>query len=100
MKIKDVKNILSIVDGEANLKVHVNDKDQPFSIQLSSDTNEVTLVVKLDNVEEQLLVEDIAEEQQLLPLPEQQPQHNPRAAHVGPNVSQGKGNWFSGTTWG
>jgi len=25
---------------------------------------------------------------------------NPRAAHVGPNTSSGKGNWFSGTSWG
>jgi 6-pyruvoyltetrahydropterin/6-carboxytetrahydropterin synthase len=23
-----------------------------------------------------------------------------KAAHVGPNVTQGKGNWFSGTSWG
>jgi 6-pyruvoyltetrahydropterin/6-carboxytetrahydropterin synthase len=25
---------------------------------------------------------------------------NTNAAHVGPNTSQGKGNWFAGTTWG
>lgn len=25
---------------------------------------------------------------------------NPRAAHVGSNTSQGKGNWFAGTSWG
>lgn len=33
------------------------------------------------------------------PLPDVA-QHNPRAAHVGGNVSTGKGNWFQGTTWG
>jgi hypothetical protein len=33
------------------------------------------------------------------PLPDVA-QHNPRAAHVGSNVSTGKGNWFQGTTWG
>lgn len=27
-------------------------------------------------------------------------QHNPRAAHVGSNVSSGKGDWFAGTSWG
>jgi len=26
--------------------------------------------------------------------------HSPGAAHVGSNVSQGKGNWFAGTSWG
>lgn len=25
---------------------------------------------------------------------------NPNAAHVGPNTSDGKGNWFAGTSWG
>jgi hypothetical protein len=25
---------------------------------------------------------------------------NPNAAHVGPNTSEGKGNWFAGTSWG
>lgn len=28
------------------------------------------------------------------------PVTNTNAAHVGPNVSTGKGNWFAGTTWG
>jgi 6-pyruvoyltetrahydropterin/6-carboxytetrahydropterin synthase len=28
------------------------------------------------------------------------PYQPPGAAHVGPNVSQGKGNWFAGTSWG
>ncbi len=28
------------------------------------------------------------------------PEINPRAANVGSNVSQGKSNWFSGTSWG
>lgn len=27
------------------------------------------------------------------------PQHAPRPAHVGPNVSSGKGDWFAGTSW-
>ena len=27
-------------------------------------------------------------------------QENPRAARVGSNVTQGKGNWFTGTSWG
>lgn len=27
-------------------------------------------------------------------------QNNSRAAHVGPNVSSGKGDWFKGTSWG
>lgn len=36
------------------------------------------------------------------PEPDQSPQdtHNPRAAQVGNRVTQGKGNWFAGTTWG
>ena len=28
------------------------------------------------------------------------PAINPNAAHVGPNTSEGKGNWFAGTSWG
>jgi 6-pyruvoyltetrahydropterin/6-carboxytetrahydropterin synthase len=36
---------------------------------------------------------------EVTPLPSV-PAHNPRAAHVGSNVSTGKGNWFQGTTWG
>jgi 6-pyruvoyltetrahydropterin/6-carboxytetrahydropterin synthase len=35
----------------------------------------------------------------VLPQPEPVP-HVQRGANVGPNVSGGKGNWFSGTTWG
>jgi 6-pyruvoyltetrahydropterin/6-carboxytetrahydropterin synthase len=35
---------------------------------------------------------------EVTPLPNA-PEHNPRAAHVGSNVSSGKGNWFQGTTW-
>ena len=35
------------------------------------------------------------------PEPDPAPQdHNPRAAQVGNVVSQGKGNWFKGTSWG
>lgn len=34
------------------------------------------------------------------PITEPDPVINPNAAHVGPNTSQGKGNWFAGTTWG
>lgn len=34
------------------------------------------------------------------PVAEQPNYVNPRAAHVGPNVSQGKSNWFAGTSWG
>jgi 6-pyruvoyltetrahydropterin/6-carboxytetrahydropterin synthase len=31
---------------------------------------------------------------------QQTPQHFPQPAHVGPNVSSGKGDWFAGTSWG
>ena len=35
------------------------------------------------------------------PEPDPAPQdHNPRAAQVGNQVTQGKGNWFAGTSWG
>jgi 6-pyruvoyltetrahydropterin/6-carboxytetrahydropterin synthase len=35
------------------------------------------------------------------PEPDPAPQdHNPRAAQVGNRVTQGKGNWFEGTSWG
>tara|TARA_R110002033_G_scaffold163190_1_gene200143 strand:- start:2503 stop:3108 length:606 start_codon:yes stop_codon:yes gene_type:complete len=35
------------------------------------------------------------------PEPDPAPQdHNPRAAQVGNVITQGKGNWFKGTTWG
>ena len=32
--------------------------------------------------------------------PLQTPQSTDRAAHVGPNTSSGKGDWFAGTSWG
>jgi 6-pyruvoyltetrahydropterin/6-carboxytetrahydropterin synthase len=32
--------------------------------------------------------------------PAQLMQQHSNAAHVGPNVSEGKGNWFAGTSWG
>tara|TARA_R100000988_G_C4002456_1_gene170028 strand:+ start:541 stop:1179 length:639 start_codon:yes stop_codon:yes gene_type:complete len=40
-------------------------------------------------------------EQDNTPEPDPAPQdHNPRAAQVGNQVTQGKGNWFAGTSWG
>ena len=41
------------------------------------------------------------EEPKPKPEPDPAPQdHNPRAAQVGNVITQGKGNWFKGTTWG
>jgi hypothetical protein len=47
--------------------------------------------------------EETAEEPKPEPKPEPDPapqDHNPRAAQVGNRVTQGKGNWFEGTSWG
>ena len=45
-------------------------------------------------------IESITAEPSIAPVVEQATTLNTDAAHVGPNVSEGKGNWFAGTSWG
>lgn len=50
---------------------------------------------------EQNLIEDTTVSKEADTLSDSsEPLINPNAAHVGPNTSEGKGNWFAGTSWG
>lgn len=41
-----------------------------------------------------------ATSQEVVSVASESPNPSPGAAHVGSNVSEGKGNWFAGTSWG
>jgi len=77
------------------------DKVEVFEHEENSATfsnNEAAATPIKDKTEEktaQLIVEAPAPQ-----TPEQAPTQTTNGAHVGPNVSEGKGNWFAGTSWG
>ena len=107
MKAGDIINILQNFNKNSEVNIRVNNKNETFYILTEGlDPITINFVVVTDSTASYVtdcITENISLTSNDTPviIDNTTPvQHNPRAAHVGPNVSQGKGNWFSGTTWG
>lgn len=112
MKLRELISVLMRYNMEAEVKVMNGFDQSPFTVTATIPTDggtaanasEIFFYVPDNDIEQAYEdqapttcnVEELIEQPA---VPEAQPQHD-RAARVGGNVTSGKGNWFSGTTWG
>jgi hypothetical protein len=103
MKVRDIITKLMQYNMDAEFRVFVNNnliKDFGFSFgstagiteSLSTDVNLEIDYRSLEKIETDPVAEAQSEAVNHTP--------SPRAANVGSNVTSGKGNWFTGTSWG
>lgn len=69
-------------------------------IVIENGVSKITNTTIVPISEDVLIQEDVQGKQEPAPQPEQSaPQRTPIPATVGQTPTQGKGNWFAGTTW-
>lgn len=92
MKVKDLIVLLAQYDMNADVVMTTADHHIHY--------------LEVDNTDTSLFnfrYNEIAAEPEITPAIVVQPERYQSVGHganVGPNVTSGKGNWFSGTTWG
>jgi len=62
--------------------------------------NSATFVNTVEEQPERKVTQTTIKEPENIPATEQTTSHHSNGAHVCSNVSEGKGNWFAGTSWG
>lgn len=90
MNIRTLITELTQYNMDAEVSVLVDSKSLEFTINFDSAAGVAFSVTTEVTETTPCVVEEVHQPEEV----------NPRAALVGSNVSQGKGNWFSGTTWG
>ena len=86
-------NAVEVFEHADNSAVYSN--QLVFGNMLLSDATQVTQAVITPLTNE---TDTLSQANFVSPL--QPPQSTDRSAHVGPNTSSGKGDWFAGTSWG
>lgn len=106
MTVRDIVTQLMKYNMDADFRIFVNNSlVDKFGFSFGSTagiTESRSTDVNLEIEYDEQLNSKPASEQLVEQSTPAQPEviNNSRAAHVGSNVSQGKGNWFAGTSWG
>lgn len=106
MTVRDIITRLMSYNMDADFRIFVNNeliKDFGFSFgstagiteSRSTDVNLEIVYGEALNIKTGTIPPE-----DTLPEPEPVTSNPSKGAHVGPNTSQGKGNWFAGTSWG